>query len=676
MTPTEPQETEDARGSSRAIALALVAVLTLYGLVVRLHGRDFGLPYLQHWDESPPAFTALRMLQTGDFNPHFFTYPGFLVYGNAAVDVAHYYALMGVGPWSSRYLGSLDALQTRGRPENAYISHPSFISWNRTLTVVLGTLCIPATYALGEAALGVVAGLVGALTIACLPLHVGHSRFVTTDVPLCLFVVLTTLFAVRYLRGRLPRDFLLACGFSGVVVAIKYSGFLILLLPALALIAGKKRPLLFIALPVVPALVFLGLDPYALLDFGDFLRQTGYEVQHYRVLGHETAEIYPGLPHLAFQIPQILHTLTPWLFYPALLGGLLALARFPAGPLLLVFPIVYTGYMCQQRASFHRNLICVYPFLAVFLGHFVSVTGCRLARVARRRFPSRFRSERGPFRLLLLLALVTIGWRLGAVSLLRGLGRSPAESRSRAITLVNEIARKDGRKDVLVGLCSQLSIHELDQRRLDVPFEELDQADLPAALARYDYVLVTLITSRDPQQGGLRKRNALVRTLDPAWIAGRIDGRPMPLDEPAVDPLVMIVRSPHPVRRATTFRPRESPEKIEGFYDGAAWTNGLAKLHRLGLTVPEGARALVVTMRGEHPWQASPRAIHLEVTADGQVLTLTSVSRRAFVFALPSEMETIDEIVLASATFRPSITYPRSTDTRNLGADVDEIRIE
>ncbi len=62
----------------------LIAIVTL-GLGLRLWGIGFGLPYLYHPDEGVPVSIALRILHTGDFNPHFFHWSSLLFYANAFV---------------------------------------------------------------------------------------------------------------------------------------------------------------------------------------------------------------------------------------------------------------------------------------------------------------------------------------------------------------------------------------------------------------------------------------------------------------------------------------------------------------------------------------------------------------------------------------------------------------
>src|SRR5687768_8695191 len=104
-----------------------VAAAVLLGLCLRIAESLRGLPYLHHWDEPQTAATALRMLQTGDPNPHFFRYGSLLIYLNAGVQRV----------WGLAH-GGVDAVVVDPAFPWA-VSHPSLWLWGRLLTVAMGT---------------------------------------------------------------------------------------------------------------------------------------------------------------------------------------------------------------------------------------------------------------------------------------------------------------------------------------------------------------------------------------------------------------------------------------------------------------------------------------------------------------------------------------------------------
>ena len=52
----------------------------IFGLILRLWGIDFGLPFFNHYDEKHYLPVALKILRTGDLNPHYFRNPPLLTY--------------------------------------------------------------------------------------------------------------------------------------------------------------------------------------------------------------------------------------------------------------------------------------------------------------------------------------------------------------------------------------------------------------------------------------------------------------------------------------------------------------------------------------------------------------------------------------------------------------------
>jgi 4-amino-4-deoxy-L-arabinose transferase-like glycosyltransferase len=168
-------------------------------------GIKFGLPYLHHWDEGYTALTALRMLKTGDFNPHFFQYPGFLIYTSLIIDILHYYYLMAQEAFAFDYLRI-----AIGGGVYPSLSHPSFYLWNRAFISLLGTGCVLLTYLILRKSFGKIEGLLGAFLLAGFSLHISHSRYITPNIPVCFFVLFTILFALKFHYSRKIKDIILS----------------------------------------------------------------------------------------------------------------------------------------------------------------------------------------------------------------------------------------------------------------------------------------------------------------------------------------------------------------------------------------------------------------------------------------------------------------------------------
>ena len=112
----EWREAADLRPSRVGLALALAAAALL-----RFWTLGHGVPYMLGVDEPDVMDRAVRMVQTGDFNPHFFDYPSLYMYVQAVVVVARF--LLGAvrGEWSSlrrRDDDRLLSLGTRGHRDS------------------------------------------------------------------------------------------------------------------------------------------------------------------------------------------------------------------------------------------------------------------------------------------------------------------------------------------------------------------------------------------------------------------------------------------------------------------------------------------------------------------------------------------------------------------------------
>ena len=78
------------------IALALVAAALL-----RFWALSQGIGFNLGVDEPEVMERAVRIMKTGDLNPHFFDYPGLYMYVEAAVAVLRFLAGAMQGKWSA-----------------------------------------------------------------------------------------------------------------------------------------------------------------------------------------------------------------------------------------------------------------------------------------------------------------------------------------------------------------------------------------------------------------------------------------------------------------------------------------------------------------------------------------------------------------------------------------------
>lgn len=459
--------------------------------IARLLQCGEGLPYLHTWDEPYTASAALHMMQTGTLNPGFFRYGSVTIYLNLLVDVLHYFYLMGRPETAPAYLTSLDDIRTHFQTGWFWtISHPSFFLWNRWITAVLGTASVGIVYLLGRRVAGRWGGIAAAAFLAGNGFHVAHSALIATDVPSSFLVLAAAYLSVLFLERGRPAYFVSALAACGLAISTKYNAALSLSMPLLALLwtswnrSDGYRWWLWIALPLVPALVFLAGTPYALLDLPRFLDDAAGELRHYKVLGHGDNTVTPGLPHLLLQLKTLTLNLGPAGAALSILG-LLAVLSSRIGWMIMILPALHLLFMSGTRISFHRNFIVIYPFASVAFG----AGSVLLWRLLRHGTKSRPR-----FRLAAPAGAAAVG-----ILLLLGLGRAVAgawtagmtpETRSEAMRRAASLADFAGTAPARIGVAEELRVHEADLRRLGARYDLRPYLDLICNPAPYSLVVL------------------------------------------------------------------------------------------------------------------------------------------------------------------------------------------
>lgn len=341
--------------SARPIIAGLA--LTLLGAVVlRAWHLSGGIPYSVGYDEPFVMSAALRVVKSGDFNPHVFDYPGLYIYVQAIVAVLVYMLGATSGEWSNL----------------AHFGNADVYLWGRVVTVALGTASVYLVYRAGERWHSAGAGLAAALLMAVSPIHVRESHFVLTDVPMTFFVTLTLLLSLRAAEEPSLARLAVAGAVAGLAAGTKYNGAYALVMPIIAAIASRsadRQPSRTV--PVVLAcggLAFLAVAPYTLLDLPGFLNGWGALASAYR----------PRSSHLESGWVAYLKYLRGTLGWP---GSLLALAgiglvvtdavrrrSYARALLLLAFPALYLGLIARSTLTYARYALPIVPFACLWAG--------------------------------------------------------------------------------------------------------------------------------------------------------------------------------------------------------------------------------------------------------------------------------------------------------------------
>jgi 4-amino-4-deoxy-L-arabinose transferase-like glycosyltransferase len=353
------------------VALAVTG-LTLGAFALRVFGISDNLPYTSNPDEPAVADRALRILQTGDYNPHYFVYPNLYTYMQAAVYLPRFFLLVSSG-----------ALENLGQ-----VVPTDFYLWGRLLTALLGTLTVPLVFLAARRLYGTTVGLIAVAFMATNTVHLVYSQVITTDVPATFFTALSLYAIARLLPPAAAKDghgtgylllpsrslYIFAGIAMGLAVGTKYNSALVVLPFLLAHtyvvadhahgVGARLRTFfgarLWLALASMAA-AFLLTTPFALLDLPNFLNDIASVLAHYR-FGHLGFE---GDDNWRFYFGTFLQSD----FLPTLLtlfGVLIALARRSRADLLLLsFPLVFYLSMSSYRVNFTRNMLPIIPFTSI-----------------------------------------------------------------------------------------------------------------------------------------------------------------------------------------------------------------------------------------------------------------------------------------------------------------------
>ncbi len=165
-------------GSTNAIVLFLILLI---GLALRVIGIRFGLPNIYHPDEPAIVGPVRMIMQTGDFNPHWFHWPSFYIYVQLAVASARYFYGVSKGQFVAV----------------AGMAMPHFYPAGRFITALFGVASIYVIFLAGRRLFNRNTGTIAALLLAVSFLHVKDSHYITVDVPATFFVILSFFFALR-----------------------------------------------------------------------------------------------------------------------------------------------------------------------------------------------------------------------------------------------------------------------------------------------------------------------------------------------------------------------------------------------------------------------------------------------------------------------------------------------
>jgi hypothetical protein len=359
----------------------LLAGLLAWAFGVRLWFASKGLEEGRFADERFTLDNVASLLTQGSLRPVHLHYPAL---GNLL------HALL---------LGTADALaRWSGRGSQTILRDWSFTPaayfLARGFQACIGVLTIYWTYRLGRRLLSPRAGLLAALALSAVPIHLQLSAVVKPDILMLLgLLVAAEATAAALANGRL-RDFLGVGVAVGLATAAKYNGVAAALpVAVLALPGARREPAVLVRLAAAGAvalLVFALIDPFFFIMPDKFQRNFRSTLRHYKIMATmatETGEagasrlgvVQAALPTIVS--PELNGVVTGVL---GLAGLMLTLAwagrrRDRGLALLTAFPLAYLGlYAAMTNYAKNNNYLPLCPFVALGAAALFGEAGRRL----------------------------------------------------------------------------------------------------------------------------------------------------------------------------------------------------------------------------------------------------------------------------------------------------------
>lgn len=358
--------------------------------------------------EHPDAVVGFALRSIRDYgHPHFFHYPGFIIYLNSIVYSFIYIAM--------RLLGAVKnpADFTGMFYSRKFITHPLEIHFflpGHIITVLFSVLAVASVYLLTHKLTGKrFFSFLSGLFVSTSLLWVADSHFATVDIPLSSLIGVSVLLNINAVtKEKLNFRQLSVLGLaSGLVISTKYPGALLFLsiFSSLAFYYKKNYRELIKGLSIITVCaisVFITTNPFIFIDSKGFVKDFSFELAHAKN------------GHLGF------HTDNAWAFHlfdsffygygllPLLLSllGILWListrtVNISAKLAVIIFPFIFYVFMGSSKLAFQRYMLPVIPFLGVF-----SALGIlSLYRLIQNRIPNKAKWLRTAF--VFLLGLLT-----------------------------------------------------------------------------------------------------------------------------------------------------------------------------------------------------------------------------------------------------------------------------
>jgi hypothetical protein len=327
----------------------------LAGIVLRLWGIDFGLPYILHQDE-PIVVNHAMAYGTGDLNPHFFVIPPLPSY-----IVFFFYGLYFLAGKAIGYFSSANDLAALffADPTSFYMVARASLGF---VPSVLSVLFVRKLY--GEMFSDTKGAVYASAVMAVSFINVVNAHYAYADNLMVLCVIVSMMYFWRVARDPSAANYIFSGALLGISAGVKYNAAILVVPFAAAhflfsLRSGKGSPAgknaLFLASFAVCALAFAAVNPFSVIDHVFFLDS----VLH-RIRGCFMGPWYHLKYSLAEGVGLVLATFS--------MIGFMSVAhdeKWRKFVFFASFPLVFYLHLTFKSQPFSRYVLPLIPFAAM-----------------------------------------------------------------------------------------------------------------------------------------------------------------------------------------------------------------------------------------------------------------------------------------------------------------------
>ena len=370
---------------ARRWLLALMVLCAVAFVLRSQHIRE-SLPYPTHTDERFIATAAAEVLKTGDFHPGTLKYPALPAY-IAALGMAVGF----VSAAANDEIGSIDEIGSVAFPR---YTHSRIVGAARLTFALLSVFALALTGWLAWMLIGRPGALLTApLVLFGVDYYFTMSwRYLNVDIVATLFVMAGLVAAVHATKARysLLRLVVVPAACAGLAAASKYIHGLLLVPVVVAILqfAPVQRRLSATAVAVLTAgFVFVAANPFSVLDLPTFVSDLAYQARDYASgkPGHSSEKGWPKLAYYAQALAADFGVV-------ALIAGGVGLGMATwldrrQITIIASFALALLGLLLPWRSEFARNILPLFPLLAVFVAAGIHFAYERLLRAWGKGLP-------------------------------------------------------------------------------------------------------------------------------------------------------------------------------------------------------------------------------------------------------------------------------------------------